>query len=112
MVLMLAVPWSALTVATVRKPVDASPDARRNSRLPVASTQSVMWRMPRLVLTCSLTSHPEPMSIPACRRLGRQCHALDVTLRVAVLEGQEDHDATWMLGHTERIEFGRTYTDD
>lgn len=52
------------------------------------------------------------MSAPACRRLGRHCHALDVTLRVAVLEGQEDHDATWMLGHTERIEFGRTFTDD
>jgi Fe-S-cluster containining protein len=37
---------------------------------------------------------------------------LDVTLRVAVLEGDEDHDATWMLGHTERVEFGSTFTDD
>ncbi|HRP08994.1 MAG TPA: hypothetical protein PLL69_10960, partial [Gemmatimonadales bacterium] len=33
-------------------------------------------------------------------------------MRVAVLEGQEDHDATWMMGHTERIEFGRTHIDD
>lgn len=51
------------------------------------------------------------MNAPDCRRLGRQCHALDVKLRVAVLEGQEDHDATWLLGHTERIEFGAPYVE-
>lgn len=33
-------------------------------------------------------------------------------MRVAVLEGQEDHDATWLLGHTERIDFGRTFVED
>jgi hypothetical protein len=52
------------------------------------------------------------MPAPPCRRLGRQCRALDVTLRVAVLEGQEDHDGTWLLGHVERIEFGRMFIDD
>ncbi len=52
------------------------------------------------------------MPPPPCRRLGRQCRVLDVTLRVAVLEGEEDHDATWMLGHTERVEFGSLFTDD
>jgi hypothetical protein len=31
---------------------------------------------------------------------------------VAVLEGQEDHDATWLLGHVERIEFGQLFIDD
>lgn len=53
-----------------------------------------------------------PMTPPPCRTLGRQCRALDVVLRVAVLEGQEDHDATWLMGHTERIDFGRTFTDN
>lgn len=52
------------------------------------------------------------MAPPPCRRLGRQCRSLDVTVRVATLEGQEDHDATWFFGHTERLDFGRSYTDD
>lgn len=52
------------------------------------------------------------MAPPACRTLGRHCHALDVAIRVASLEGSEDHDATWMLGHTERIAFGPLTTDD
>jgi hypothetical protein len=33
-------------------------------------------------------------------------------MRVAVLEGQEDHDATWLLGHTERIDFGKSFTEN
>jgi hypothetical protein len=52
------------------------------------------------------------MAPPPCRRLGRHCRALDVTLRVAALEGDEDHDATWLFGHTQRIDFGRTFEDD
>lgn len=52
------------------------------------------------------------MAPPPCRRLGRQCRALDVTVRVAALEGKEDHDATWLFGHTERLDFGRTFEDD
>ncbi len=51
------------------------------------------------------------MPPPDCRKLGRQCRALDVTMRVAVLEGQEDHDGTWLLGHVERIEFGRLFEE-
>lgn len=46
---------------------------------------------------------------PPCRAVGRQCLGLDVTLRVATFEaGSEsaDHEATWLLGHTERIRFG------
>lgn len=35
-----------------------------------------------------------------------------MTLRVAALEGEEDHDATWLFGHTERIDFGRTFEHD
>ncbi len=52
------------------------------------------------------------MSLPPCRSLGQQCRALELTLRVASLAGDEDHDATWLLGHTERIDFGRTFEDD
>jgi hypothetical protein len=46
---------------------------------------------------------------PACRRLGRHCLALDLTFRVSALEGSEDHDATWLFGHVERIDFGPTH---
>lgn len=45
---------------------------------------------------------------PPCAGLGRQCTALKVTLRVGSLEeGSEslDHEATWLLGHTEHITF-------
>ncbi len=51
-------------------------------------------------------------SPPPCTRLGRQCRALDVTLRVAALEGGEDHDGTWLFGHVERIDFGATFEED
>jgi hypothetical protein len=52
-------------------------------------------------------------SPPPCTALGPQCRALDVTLRIGRLEdGQEslDHEATWLLGHTDRIDFGRLHT--
>ncbi|MEO5825861.1 MAG: hypothetical protein ABIR59_08240 [Gemmatimonadales bacterium] len=51
-------------------------------------------------------------SPPPCTRLGRQCRALDVTLRVAALEGGEDHDGTWLFGHVERLDFGATFEED
>ena len=51
-------------------------------------------------------------SAPACRGMGAHCDALRVVLRVATLddagEGRDssaDHEATWLLGHTERITF-------
>ena len=50
-----------------------------------------------------------PASKPLCRRTGSHCLELSVTLRVATLEGDADsldHEATWLLGHTERIHFG------
>jgi hypothetical protein len=52
--------------------------------------------------------------VPPCRRMGRQCHALDVTLRIGSLEeGEEslDHEATWLMGHTERITFGTVWPE-
>ncbi len=46
---------------------------------------------------------------PACTSVGPQCHGLEVTLRCAKLDDgpdSADHEATWLLGHTERIDFG------
>ncbi len=33
-------------------------------------------------------------------------------MRVAAIEGNEDHDATWFYGHIERIDFHRQFTED
>ncbi len=52
------------------------------------------------------------MSPPPCRRLGRRCHTLDVTIRVTTADRDEDHDATWLLGHTERLAFGPLFERD
>lgn len=54
-----------------------------------------------------------PVSPPPCRSVGAQCQALKVTLRVAELDDDDRqfHDAiaTWLLGHDERITFGKPY---
>jgi hypothetical protein len=58
--------------------------------------------MGRGALLCEV---PTP---PSCSSLGRQCRALDVTLRVARHDGHlsaADAEATWLLGHTQRISF-------
>ncbi len=50
---------------------------------------------------------------PPCRDLGSQCRALRVTLRVGSLEDGDtslDHEATWLLGHTEQITFGDVWS--
>jgi hypothetical protein len=47
-------------------------------------------------------------NVPPCRSLGAQCKSLHVTLRIGELEEGPtslDHEATWLLGHTERIDF-------
>jgi hypothetical protein len=50
---------------------------------------------------------------PPCTGLGPQCRALAVTLHIADLEEdtptEQDAAGTWLLGHTERIAFGRPY---
>jgi len=49
-----------------------------------------------------------PSAAPPCRRLGAQCRSLRVTLRIGEFEhgpASLDHEATWLLGHTERITF-------
>jgi hypothetical protein len=47
-------------------------------------------------------------NVPPCRGLGAQCKSLRVTLRIGELEEGPtslDHEATWLLGHTARIDF-------
>jgi hypothetical protein len=49
---------------------------------------------------------------PPCSGLGRHCRSLRVTLRIGSLdEGTTslDHEATWLLGHTEEISFGELW---
>jgi hypothetical protein len=45
---------------------------------------------------------------PSCASMGPQCRQLEVTLRVGGLEDGTtslDHEGTWLLGHTQQIEF-------
>jgi hypothetical protein len=55
-------------------------------------------------------------AFPTCSSLGLQCRELEVTLRIAELDEDDAvfHDAiaTWLLGHNERISFGRPYVRD
>lgn len=49
-----------------------------------------------------------PASVPPCMRLGAQCQSLPVTLRIGTYRTPDeslDHEATWLLGHTERLAF-------
>ncbi len=53
---------------------------------------------------------------PKCTRLGPQCKAIDVTILVDNFDEDSsdtslDHNATWLMGHTERISFGRLRRD-
>ena len=53
---------------------------------------------------------------PKCTRLGPQCKAIDVTILVDNFDEDSsdtslDHNATWLMGHTERIAFGKLRRD-
>ncbi len=63
-------------------------------------------------MTSSVASPaPRPRPIPhapPCRSLGAQCKSVRTTLRIGELvEGADslDHEATWLLGHTQHIDF-------
>ena len=53
---------------------------------------------------------------PPCKRLGRHCRELDVTVQISDLEDDgrtlQDAAATWLTGHTERITWGDPYIAD
>jgi len=54
-------------------------------------------------------------TVPPCRGLGGQCRGVPVTLRVGPLEEGNtslDHEATWLIGHTQRITFYDIWEDE
>lgn len=56
-----------------------------------------------------------PKAAPPCRGLGSQCQAVPVTLRIGALEEGTtslDHEATWLIGHTQRITFYEIWEDE
>jgi len=56
-----------------------------------------------------------PATPPPCTRLGLHCRSLRVMLRITSPDGgiaNGDHEATWLLGHTERLSFGVPWVDD
>ncbi len=56
-----------------------------------------------------------PATPPPCASLGPNCRSLRVTLRITSTEAsptEGDHEATWLLGHTERLSFGVPWEDD
>lgn len=53
--------------------------------------------------------------VPPCEGMGTQCRSLRVTLRIGSLEEGTpslDHESTWLLGHTEHIQFGEVWDDE
>jgi hypothetical protein len=47
--------------------------------------------------------------------MGSQCQSLALTLRLTSPDENpttSDHEATWALGHTERVSFGVLWEDD
>lgn len=51
---------------------------------------------------------PPGVAAPPCRAMGAHCRGLRVILRVTTLDDgarSGDHEATWLLGHTEHITF-------
>ena len=63
----------------------------------------------------AVQSSPTPsLTVPPCRQLGPQCRSLPVTLRIGPLEegnASLDHEATWLLGHTQHITFSEVWED-
>jgi hypothetical protein len=56
---------------------------------------------------CRMLAPRDPMP-PPCSAMGPQCRSLKVILRVSTLDAgprSGDHEATWLLGHTERLTF-------
>jgi hypothetical protein len=54
-------------------------------------------------------------NVPPCRALGSQCRSLPVILRIGPLEegtASLDHEATWLIGHTQHITFSEIWEDE
>ena len=66
-----------------------------------------------MAVTLQPTKDPNP-AVPPCRALGSQCRSLPVTLRIGPLEdgtASLDHEATWLIGHTQHIAFVGIWED-
>lgn len=66
-----------------------------------------------MAVTVQPKLEPSP-SVPPCRSLGSQCRSLPVTLRIGPLEegtASLDHEATWLIGHTQHITFSDLWED-
>ena len=58
---------------------------------------------------------PSGLTVPPCRALGSQCRSVPVTLRIGPLEDGTtslDHEATWLIGHTQHISFSEIWEDE
>ena len=67
-----------------------------------------------MAVTVQPPAVPNPV-VPPCRALGAQCRSLPVTLRVGPLEdgtASLDHEATWLIGHTQHITFSEIWEDE
>src|SRR5689334_3782874 len=56
-----------------------------------------------------------PRRVPPCKSMGAHCRGLAVTLRVSSFEDGPtslDHEATWLLGHTDRITFSELWESE
>jgi hypothetical protein len=87
----------------------------RSQRYRPPARREVVWiasATARETITIEPTMTKSP---PPCRKLGSQCRSLRVTLRVGSLNDGDaslDHEATWLLGHTEQISFGEPWWGD
>jgi hypothetical protein len=67
-----------------------------------------------MAVTVPPKTAPVP-TVPPCRTLGAQCRSLPVTLRIGPLEdgtASLDHEATWLIGHTQNITFFDIWEDE
>jgi hypothetical protein len=67
-----------------------------------------------MAVTVQPPAAPTP-TVPPCRALGSQCRSLPVTLRIGPLEdgtASLDHEATWLIGHTQHITFSEIWEDE
>jgi hypothetical protein len=67
-----------------------------------------------MAVSAQIKDVPNP-AVPPCRALGPQCRSLPVTLRIGPLEdgtASLDHEATWLIGHTQHISFSEIWEDD
>jgi hypothetical protein len=67
-----------------------------------------------MAVTVQPKAVPNP-TVPPCRSLGSQCRSLPVTLRIGPLEegtASLDHEATWLIGHTQHITFSEIWEDE